>query len=83
MTDIIKKLGITPVVCYSRGGKEWIFDMDEVRGKETVFNEILEALIEIIDLDFVHEKHFSDKYISIIEKACHPKSWEEIKELLE
>ena len=92
MENIIGKLGIKRLCCFSRGDKEWIFSQDEVREIETQRNEMLEELISKclkIEsyykskctpnqlLDFIYKDS-----LKIIEKdACM--SWKEIKKLVE
>jgi len=96
LMGIIEKLGITPEPwlpakdgsVYAELGT-WIAD---VRGSDNLINsnliaaapEMLEALIECRELlsGWPAYTHICGVMRQAIEKACHPKSWEEVKKLL-
>lgn len=85
VSEINKKLGITPVEEMSIPYGEWGCITEEVRELEQQRDEVLEALIEdIISYEFSHGDMFSHsnykRNISII-KNIYGRSWEDIKEL--
>ncbi len=74
--SIIEKLGITPAINFK-----------QVREKEVVFDEMLEALILMMDeaerlIASGKKGKPNPALIALIEKACYPKKWPEIKDLL-
>ncbi len=95
--SIIEKLGVTPVHSFPVAtiiGNEINVSLSvDVKKKEKIFNEMLEALIDSVVIavdieralgnglsEFVEDMK-TDKRVLAIEKATG-KSWEEIKELL-
>ncbi len=90
--SIIDKLGIKPIKwkkeivnCHKCGQAHEMstFTNGDVTDIEAMRNEMLEALISwcawVEDSgDYEAEPNF----VSVIEKACHPLKWEEIKRLI-
>ena len=94
MKNIIEKLGITPLKqYYNRILDLDIFSTHEIRELEKQRNELLvDHIIDAMSCEesilrdsiFTNDKvkKILEERIDIIEKICSPKSWTEIKELL-
>ncbi len=93
--NIIEKLGIKPIEILSEGWKNVVVTIKALKELEQQRNEMLEALIEQTkDSINMYINHYGASkttkeietmhtdVITIIEKAGHPKKWQEIKELL-
>lgn len=61
-----------------------IYVKADLSDKEKIFNEMLEALILVMDERFtgIRKSTTGQLAINTVEKACYPKTWEEIKELI-
>ena len=93
--NIIEKLGIKPIEILSEGWKNVVVTIKALKELEQQRNELLEASIEQTkDSINMYINHYGASkttkeietmhtdIITIIEKAGHPKKWQEIKELL-
>ncbi len=87
--SIIEKLGIRRLEVFSStdGDGNIKVRFGKLVYKEKVFDEMLEALINVTsELDKYNPTDKGEEYMimltTVIEKACHPKKWEEIKGLI-
>jgi len=77
----IEKLGITPIDLNDYENVDHVIE-EPIRKVEQQRNEMLEALIdEAIYYEDSYQTVRASFLIRIIENACYPKTWEEIKEL--
>ncbi len=88
MKTIIERLGITPLKSYFISGEEYIYEADKIRKLESDRNEMLEALIlmmnesEEILKSGRRKGKLNPTLINLIQKATN-KSWEEIRNLID